>query len=517
MPSYRAARASICALAALLLVGAALEAKAQQDPGQRPAGRKMDLEQLRALPRSNQVVVKFREGEKIRRSGDRLTGMRSGEADNLNQVLREAGVTEAAVKPLHAAPPEALERETDAAQRSSGRKLADLSLYFVIELPPGANAAEVANNLNALPFVEYAQPALRPAPPPIYEIPKRAAPLPQGARAASPNFATLQAYKGKAPRGIGPIPSTLGADGAGMSYADVEYDWALAHEDLTVPGDRDLESLTPEPFGGPDHGTAVLGILSGVPNAYGVTGIVPAARPFVARASTVELGYQPARAIGLALNVLKPGDVIVIEQQNWVCGTENYGPLEYYQDVFDAVSVATAKGIVVVAAAGNGSVNLDDPACLGAFDRRLRDSHAIIVGAGSSGGRARLDFSSFGSRVDVQGWGENVTTTGYGDMFNPDNDVRRYYTRSFNGTSSATPIVAGTVLAIQGARKACSLPPLRPLEIRDLLAKTGTRQGEPLTTIIGPLPNLAAALRASVPAPCLAGRDQPQPVSDTAD
>ncbi len=153
----------------------------------------------------------------------------------------------------------------------------------------------------------------------------------------------------------------------------------------------------------------------------------------------------------------------------------------------------------------------------GAFDRRLRDSHAIIVGAGSSGGRARLDFSSNGSRVDVRGWGENVTTTGYGDMFNPDNDVRRYYTRSFNGTSSATPIVAGTVLAIQGVRQACGLPPLRPLEMRDLLARTGTGQGEPLTTNIGPLPNLAAALRASVPAPCLPGRGQPQAVSGTAD
>lgn len=515
MPALRTAFASLWILAALGLA-AAPDAKAQDEP-ERPAGRKLTLDQLRALPRTNQVVVKFRDGEKIRRAGDRLTGMRSGQADNLNQVLREAGVTEAAVKPLHAAPPETLERETSAAERSSGRKLADLSLYFVIDLPPEANAAEVANNLNALPFVEYAQPALKPAPPPIYEIPKPAAPPPEGARTGSPNLTSLQSYKDSAPSGIGPIPAIPGANGRGMSYVDIEYDWALEHEDLGLPRQRNIESLTPDRFGGPDHGTAVLGILSGVRNAYGVTGIVPAARAYVAHASSVELGYHPARAIGLAVSVLRPGDVIIIEQQNWVCGTENYGPLEYYQDVFDTVSFATAKGIIVIAAAGNGSVNLDHPACLGAFDRRVRDSQAIIVGAGASGTRSRLNFSSYGSRVDVQGWGENVVTTGYGDAFNPDNDVRRFYTRLFNGTSSATPIVSGAVLAIQGVRKACGLRPLKPREMRDLLARTGTRQGEPVSTHIGPLPNLTAALRASVPAACLKGRDQAQPVSEAGD
>jgi subtilisin family serine protease len=513
MQVNRALRAAIC-LVAILVLFEMPAASAQQAPDQRPEARKLDLQQLRALPSSNHVVVKFRDGETVRRSGDRLTGMRSGQADNLNQVLREAGVSEAAVKPLHAAPPEQLERDTEAAQRSSGKELADLSLYFVIELPPGTNAAEVANELNALPFVEYAQPALRPAPPPIFDIPKRAAPLPPGARADSPNLTTFQGYKGT--RGIGPVPAIAGADGAGMSYVDVEYDWSLAHEDLVVPPDRDLETLTADPFGGPDHGTAVLGILSGVPNAYGVTGIVPAARPFVARALTKELGYHPARAIGIAANVLQPGDVIVIEQQNWVCGTENYGPLEYYQDVFDAIAYATARGIIVVAAAGNGSVNLDDETCFGAFDRGFRDSQAIIVGAGSAGGRARLNFSSFGSRVDVQGWGESVATAGYGDAFNADNDVHRFYTLYFNGTSSATPIVAGTILAIQGARKGCGLPPLTPLEMRDLLVKTGTPQGEPVTTHIGPLPSLSAALRASIPAACLQSRAEPQPVSDSA-
>lgn len=254
-------------MTALVLIGAAPEVKAQQGPDARAAGRKMDLQQLRALPQTNQVVVKFREGEKVRLDGQRLSGMRSGQASLLTNVLSQAGVSEAAMKPLHVAPPAELEREKDAAQRRSGRQLADLSLYFVIDLPPGASAAELANNLNALSFVEFARPALRPAPPPVYVIPQAAEPLPDGDAArrqgGSPNFATLQAYKGKAKRGIGPIPRMPGADGTGMTFVDVEYDWALAHEDLDLPSDRDIEVLTPDPFGGPDHGTAVLGILSG--------------------------------------------------------------------------------------------------------------------------------------------------------------------------------------------------------------------------------------------------------------
>ena len=280
----------------------------------------------------------------------------------------------------------------------------------------------------------------------------------------------MQSYKGKAPPGIGPIPNVKGSDAKGMAFADVEYDWTLTHEDLRIPSLRVLETeLTPDRFGGPEHGTAVLGILSSIPNSFGVTGIAPGAFAYVASASSTELGYMPARAIGIAMNKLRAGDVIIIEQQSPVCGLEDFGPLEYYQDVFDAVSAATAKGIIVVAAAGNGDVNLDRATCGGFLDRTKRDSQAIIVGAGSSTDRTKLSFSSYGSRVDVQGWGENVTTTGYGDAYNPTNDVRRYYTKSFNGTSSATPIVAGTVLVIQGVRKACGLPPATPLEMRDLL------------------------------------------------
>ena len=86
-----------------------------------------------------------------------------------------------------------------------------------------------------------------------------------------------------------------------------------------------------------------------------------------------------------------------------------YGPIEVVSPVFDAIQTAVANGFVVVEAAGNGSVNLDQAACGTTFDRTVQDSGAIIVGAGqppSSGAdRQRATFSTFGSRVDVQGWG----------------------------------------------------------------------------------------------------------------
>jgi hypothetical protein len=49
--------------------------------------------------------------------------------------------------------------------------------------------------------------------------------------------------------------------------------------------------------------------------------------------------------------------------------------------------------------------------------------------------------------------------------------------------------------------------------MRDLLVRTGIRQGSPRARNIGPLPNLQAALRASVPGNCL---KQVQSASDAA-
>lgn len=131
------------------------------------------------------------------------------------------------------------------------------------------------------------------------------------------------------------------------------------------------------------------------------------------------------------------------------------------------------------------------------------DSKAIIVGAGGvypggtypEGDLQRLSFSSFGSRFDVQGWGENVVTTGwYGDLYNIEGKPY-WFTNSFSGTSSASPIVAGgaACLVAYYRHNVFNLT-LSPSYIRGILAGTGTPQVTPPVGNIGPRPNLLTAI-----------------------
>jgi serine protease len=374
-----------------------------------------------------------------------------------------------------------------------GEALPDLNLWFKITLRAGADAPDFMEKLKGVDSVDTAQ----------------YAPLPPPMPATTPDFTTNQGYLGEATDGIDARYSWTvpGGNGTDVKIYDVEYSWNQNHEDLSkaqgIPLLLDPGDSSVDPFADDKHGTAVLGELVADNDAKGVTGISWGADVGLAPANTRNLGYNPAHAILLAVADGAPGNVILIEQQATVCNLPDgrYGPSEWILSVFDAIRIAVANGFVVVEAAGNGAVDLDQPACSARFNRSVRDSGAIIVGAAGSPAsgldRQRLSFSSFGSRVDMQGWGESVATTGYGFSYrNPDDfsNPNFWYTNSFGGTSSASPIVAGAAANLQGIALKHFSTPFSPAEIRDLLMATGNPQLGNTAEHIGPRPDLKGAI-----------------------
>ena len=318
----------------------------------------------------------------------------------------------------------------------------------------------------------------------------------------------MQGYLRPAPQGIDADFSRRDprTRGAGVTIADLEYYWTANHEDLQLdPIATDLGKTDYPQYTGfaDEHGTAVFGEMVGRDNGYGVTGGVPDATmrgisPTRARPQGGTT-YNTAAALTYVGQFLKPGDVVLVEQQTpGPAGGTAYVPIEWTQANFDAIKGLGALGIIVMETGGNGGQDLDSAPMLGRFDRTVRDSGAIIGGAGSATTRAALNFSSYGTRVDLQGWGEHITTTGSGgNLFGgtaPENLTRRY-TRSFSGTSGAGPIVVNAIAAVQSYLKATGRPVYDSAKMRDLLRRTGTPATG--TRIMGPLPNLAAALEAT--------------------
>lgn len=324
---------------------------------------------------------------------------------------------------------------------------------------------------------------------PIWQVPAQKNYVEAFVEDVTPSFIASQTYLEAAPVGVGAkkMWELPGGKGENVKIIDIETGMNDKHEDLlpfwvgAIPEDS-------------MHGTAVMGILGASDNAFGVKGIAHGSQigfyGFIeGNQDRVDAAYIAGinKAIRESVAQLEAGDVLVIEQHMMGPDNGNWTAVEYWPEIFAELKAATDKGIHCVAAAGNGYSNLDAPAYGGAFDLTKRDSGCIMVGAGAKNGRERLGFSNYGSRVDAQGFGEGVTTTGYGDLFRGDNN--RLYTARFNGTSSATPVVAGTVALISSIAKAQGKT-VTPREMRAALRATGTPQGSrTITQRIGNLPN----------------------------
>jgi serine protease len=488
-------------MATLIGQGGAPAAKKQRYKPQKPSATILSTN-----VRHDVVVIKFQEGTRVRLRAGQLETNLAGLSQKDEELLSRANLTRQRVfgdlaeaqrlvsdgrkyqiRRLFKKAEAQLDVEKEEGERLTGEELADLNLYYEI-LIKDANAREterLIDQLNALGITEIAYPQPMPQPAAIDMAPP------------TPNFASGQGYLGAAPAGVDAFYgwSQPGGKGTDVRVVDIEYGWNLGHEDMPAV----LLAMGVNDPTYRQHGTAVLGVVGAAENTYGVSGIAPETSLGV---SSV-WGYDVAAAINDGASYLRSGDMLIIELHApgpiggfLGCNPSQYGflPMENWISVFDAIRAATARGVTVVEAAGNGSMDLDNPIYGGAFNRAVRDSGAILVGGGTSGTRMPMCWTNYGSRVDVQGWGENVVTLGYGDLaMLAGSDDTQWYTGRFSGTSSASPVVAGAVASIQGFRKAHGLFALDAFAMRSLLAATGSPQS-PDARNIGPLPNIRAAI-----------------------
>lgn len=325
-------------------------------------------------------------------------------------------------------------------------------------------------------------------------------------------FSNLQAYVDPSPVGIDARWAWTHAHGSGASvgFVDLEQGWFLTHEDfppiVALPGVR--QDVNP---GRESHGTAVLGIVAGVDNAKGIIGIAPtpdwvSVASHFRESDATEGHVTDAIAAVVASGRMQDGDVLLLEV---LVGNE---PIELDPSVFTAIQLAIAHGIVVVEAAGNLNIDLDQrPALNRNNPATFTDSGAILVGAGMSAvdatgtGHDRwvlaMPFpgSNFGSRVDCYAYGENVVTTGPG--FTPagvlaGSGTTDEYRSDFGGTSAAAAIVAGAAVVLQGLHRGIKGTALSPTQTRDALSTHGTPQGKGQPGQIGVMPDLRKAAEA---------------------
>lgn len=479
------------------------------------------------LPRRELIVV-AKPDIGLRAGAAGIASRAGADVSSLADILASEG---AHLRPLFGVSEERLRAQAaDAAPDAP-----DLSVYYTVDAPD-ARLDELAEQLLADDAVEaaYVKPAAELPVALEVEHPQEIndqLPLSEEPPAATPDFTAQQIYLNAAPEGVDAryAWTQAGGSGNGVRIIDIEGAWRFTHEDLRqnqggVAGGTQIDDL-----GWRNHGTAVVGVFGGDRNTIGITGIVPDAN---VRAISIG-GIGSAAAIRQAADLLGPGDIILIELHrpgprfNFQSpqGQRGFIAIEWWPDDFDAIRYASSRGVIVVEAAGNGSENLDDaiyntrppgfPATWSnPFNRANRDSGAIVVGAGApppgthgrnhGPDRSRLDFSNWGALVDAQGWGREVTTAGYGDLQGGSAEDL-WYTDTFSGTSSASPIVVGAIASVQGALRARGRIPLTPSRARDTLRATGSAQqdapGRPAAQRIGNRPNLRQLIPAAVQVP----------------
>ncbi len=225
-----------------------------------------------------------------------------------------------------------------------------------------------------------------------------------------------------------------GRDDDGNGYVDDVHGWDFINND-NDPLDRN------------GHGTHVAGTIAAENNGFGVTGVA-----YNARIMPVQVlgdnGSGSSRAVANGIRYAANNGAHVI---NLSLGSNLPLP-----EIYSAIQYATSRGAVVVMAAGNdGDPQPDYPAF-------FATEFGLSVGAVDM----NRNIAGFSNRAGTDSALYHVVAPGVGIFSTVPNN--RYI--SYNGTSMATPHVAGVVALMLSAN-----PNLTPAQVRDIIVGSATR------------------------------------------
>lgn len=221
------------------------------------------------------------------------------------------------------------------------------------------------------------------------------------------------------------------------------------------PALRELD-FDEQPEAQADHGTAAAGIIAALSgNGVGVSGVAPGAKIVaiqISRPSDSDLEMVNGLAVAAAFQAADRAGAHVVSL-SW--GLQFPDP-EAYPSIraeIDALGRGRGnKGILVVSAAGNDTIDIPDPDF--PADYAGRASNVIAAGASNWCGRRKRAgqcdeerwSSRFGAQTLFAPGVDILTTTNQRDR-NAANALTNYRA-NFNGTSAATPFVAAAAALV---------------------------------------------------------------------
>lgn len=226
--------------------------------------------------------------------------------------------------------------------------------------------------------------------------------------------------------------------GAGVKVAVIDTGIDKTHPDLVnniAGGVNFVQSgrgarVTVDPSAWSDdngHGTHVSGTIAAVDNTIGVVGVAPQAKVFGVKVlNSAGSGYVSDIISGIDWSVTNNMQVMNM----------SLSMPTHVQALQGAITAAENAGVISVVAAGNTG---DSDALTNNIGYPAKYSNVIAVAATDNTDRI-ASFSSDGEEVDIAAPGVNIYSTTRGGGYT-----------TLNGTSMATPHVAGVVAAMLAA------------------------------------------------------------------